>query len=68
MLTGSVNQFRKVIVGLVCPYDIWVTTGKTQVAVNDLNDLNNWRLELSREFFTNMCLEDSSGAWDFFMA
>lgn len=40
MLTGSVNQFRKVIVGLVCLYDIWVTTGKTQVAVNDLND---WR-------------------------
>ena len=53
MLTGSVNQFRKVRVGIVCPYDIWVTAGKTQVAVNDLND---WRLELSGEFFTNMCL------------
>lgn len=65
MLAGSVNQFRKVRVGIVCPYDIWVTAGKTQVAVNDLND---WRLELSGEFFTNMCLEDSSGAWDFFMA
>lgn len=66
MLIGSVNQkFRKVRVGIVCPYDIWVTTGKTQVAVNDLND---WKLELSGQFFTNMCLEDSSGDWDFFMA